>query len=168
MRPQAHHGYSVISLSLEDLTDLTAARRGGGVTDVPQGYPARYERWEAAVAAAHHLLVLREQALPASGERDNACYDAHEQFHAALLSGCSSRRLRATAQMLRAEAELYRHWAAPLGAPVAHDLAGEQRALADPVPIHAAVKGDELLRRHIACTTEILLSGLTTGKAPAA
>lgn len=157
---QAHQGYSVVELSTEELTDLTTARVELESLTFRKSIIEGDDQWESHVVATHHLLALREQAAPSSMERDAAWYEAHEAFHAALLAGCCSRRLREVAQLLRAEAELYRHWAAPLGAPVERDLAAEHRSLADAALARDPDLGASLLRSHISRTTEILLSGV--------
>lgn len=159
VKPQAHQGYTVTELSEEELTDLTAARVELESLTFRKSILEGDGRWESAVVAAHHLLVLREQEVTNDGERNEGWFEAHEEFHGALLAGCSSRRLRETTQALRAEAELYRHWAAPLGARVERDLAGEHKALADAALARDAQRGCDLLREHIAQTTHILLSG---------
>ncbi|RKN04240.1 GntR family transcriptional regulator [Streptomyces radicis] len=159
VRPHAHQGYTVIPLSKEDLVDLTAARVELESITFRKSIAEGDERWETTVVAAHHLLTRRDEAVARTGERDAAWYEAHEEFHAALLSGCGSRRLVETAQALRAEAELYRHWAAPLGSGAPRDLVGEHRALAGAALARDAEGGAELLRDHIARTTEVLLDG---------
>jgi hypothetical protein len=56
---------------------------------------------------------------------------------------------------LRAEAELYRHRAAPLGAGTNRDLAAEHKALADA----ASARDAEQLNKHITCTTASVSTG---------
>jgi DNA-binding GntR family transcriptional regulator len=160
VRLQAHQGYTVVELSIEQLADLTAARVELESLTFGKAILEGDEHWESGVVAAHHLLALREQAAGVSRDRDASWYAAHEEFHAALLAGCSSLRLREVTQMLRAEAELYRHWAAPLGSHEDRDLAGEHRALAEAAVTRDAEQGAELLRQHIAFTTHILASGI--------
>ncbi|MEU6646698.1 FCD domain-containing protein [Saccharomonospora sp. NPDC046836] len=159
VRPHAHQGYTVISLSKEELVDLTAARVELESIAFRLAIRDGDERWETAVVAAHHLLTRRDEAVARTGERDPDWYEAHEEFHAALLSGCGSRRLVEAAQALRAEAELYRHWAAPLGSGAPRDIAGEHKALADAALVRDADRGADLLRAHIARTTTVLLDG---------
>lgn len=160
VRLQAHQGYSVVELSIDQLTDLTAARVELESLTFRKSIREGDEHWESTVVAAHHLLALREQASPPR-DRDAAWYEAHEAFHTALLSGCSSQRLCEVTQMLRAEAELYRHWAAPLGSHAPRDLAGEHQALADAALARDADLGADLLRQHIAYTTHILAAGMS-------
>jgi DNA-binding GntR family transcriptional regulator len=154
---QAHQGYAVASLSVEELTDLTAARVELEALTFRQAMLFGDERWEAEVVAAHHVLAVRERQA-AEGVRDDSWYLAHEAFHASLLAGCGNRRLIHMAQSLRAEAELYRRWAAPFIAENKRNPAAEHQALADAAIKRDVEGGAELLRDHIAFTTQMLLS----------
>jgi len=156
---QAHQGYTVASLSADELTDLTAARVELEALAFRRSILFGDDRWESEVVAAHHLLSVRERQA-AGGPRGDSWYLAHEAFHAALLAGCGNRRLVQMTQGLRAEAELYRRWAAPLIAEHERDPAAEHQALADAAISRDAECGVELLRDHIAFTTQMLLSNL--------
>lgn len=163
--PQPHQGYAVASLSVGELTDLTAARVELEALTFRQSMISGDDRWEADVVAAHHLLCLREREAE-GGLRGDAWYLAHEAFHAALVAGCGNRRLIAIAQGLRAETELYRRWAAPLNAEHDRDPAAEHQALADAALARDVDRGVTLLRDHIAFTTQMLLSRLGAGDEP--
>ena len=154
---QAHQGYAVASLSVDELTDLTAARVELEGLTFRRSMLCGDELWESNVVAAHHLLLLRERQV-AGKARGDAWYLAHEAFHTALLAGCGSRRLMAITQGLRAETELYRRWSAPLLAENERDPAAEHEALADAAVSRDVERGVELLRDHIAYTTQMLLS----------
>jgi DNA-binding GntR family transcriptional regulator len=156
---QAHQGYAVTSLSADDLTDLTTARIELEVLAFRRSILSGDDRWESEVVAAHHLLSVRERQA-AGGPRGDSWYLAHEAFHAALLAGCGNRRLVQMAQGMRAEAELYRRWAAPLIAEHERNPAAEHQALTDAAISRDAERGVELLRDHIAFTTQMLLSNL--------
>ncbi|QJY49933.1 GntR family transcriptional regulator [Pseudonocardia broussonetiae] len=163
---QPHLGYAVTSLSADELTDLTTVR-----VDV-EGLAFRRamlhgdDVWETGVVAAHHLLVLRDREIATVGRAD-AWYLAHEGFHAALLAGCGNRRLIEIATGLRAETELYRRWAAPLLVENDRDPVAEHRALADAAVNRDVDAGVELLREHIAFTTQMLLGRLLPADASA-
>ncbi|MCE0763324.1 FCD domain-containing protein [Pseudonocardia kujensis] len=164
---QPHLGYAVASLSADELTDLTTARVDVEALAFRRAIVFGDERWESQVVAAHHLLVIREREVE-DGVRGDAWYLAHEDFHAALLAGCGNRRLIEISQGLRAEAELYRRWAAPLIAENDRDPAAEHKALADAAVSRDADRGAELLRDHIAFTTQMLLCGFPLGTEPPA
>jgi len=156
---QAHLGYAVAALSSDELTDLTTARVE--LEGLAFGHAIRSgdERWEADVVATHHMLVLRERQAR-GGVRGDDWHLAHEAFHAALLAGCGNRRLVQIAQDLRAETQLYRRWAAPLLGEANRDPAAEHAALADAALSRDVEQGVQLLRDHIAHTTQMLLVGL--------
>jgi DNA-binding GntR family transcriptional regulator len=159
VRPQAHLGFAVTSLSVEELTDLTTARVELEGLTFRQAMQSGDEHWETRVVGAHHLLTLRERQA-AEGTRGDDWYLAHEQFHAVLLAGCGNRRLIKMTQTLRAEAELYRRWAAPLLLENDRNPAAEHQALADAAVNRDIDRGVALLRDHIAFTTQMLLVGL--------
>ena len=56
VQPQAHAGYRVTPLSIEDLTDLTVARVGVESLTFRHAIEEGDLEWEASVVAAHHLL----------------------------------------------------------------------------------------------------------------
>jgi DNA-binding GntR family transcriptional regulator len=156
---QAHQGYAVTSLSAAELTDLTTARVELETLAFRQAMLNGDDRWEAEVVAGHHLLARRDrQAL--EGDRGGSWYLAHEDFHAVLLAGCGNRRIVEMAQGLRAEGELYRRWAAPFIEENDRDPAAEHKALAEAAVERDVERGVELLRDHIAFTSQMLLSRL--------
>ena len=159
---QPHLGYAVASLSADELTDLTTARVDVETLAFRRSILSGDDRWESEVVATHHLLVIREREVAATGTRGDSWYLAHEAFHAALLTGCGNRRLVEISQGLRAEAELYRRWAAPFIEENDRDPAAEHRALADAAVTRDADRGADLLRDHIAFTTQMLLCSLLT------
>ena len=85
---------------------------------------------------------------------------AHAAFHETLFSGCKNARLRAVAQSLRDEAELYRRWSVPLSDSPPRDLAAEHQALADACLARDADLAVAHLTAHINRTTQQLTSGI--------
>jgi DNA-binding GntR family transcriptional regulator len=150
-------GFRVAPLSVDDLTELTDARRQieGSVfrLSVERGSVA----WESAVVGAHHQLG-RTPMYDDAGDPNEQWLEAHETFHTALLSGCGNARLTDVARGLRESAALYRIWSAPLGHDDERDLDAEHRGLLD-----AALERDpdiavERLHSHIQRTTDALLA----------
>jgi DNA-binding GntR family transcriptional regulator len=157
--PIARQGFSVVNLSTDELIDLTVARTQLEGLVLDQAIKHADANWEAQVVAAHHLLS--RTPMPDAHEDPNgvAAWAAiHEAFHAALLSGCPSRRLRETAQGLREEAELYRRWSGAMGrSDMRRDIAAEHRAIAEAAVSREVDLAVALLRDHIVLTTRILL-----------
>lgn len=156
--PIARQGFSVVDLSSDELIDLTVARTQLEGLVLEQAIKHADASWEAQVLAAHH--VLSRTPMPDAHEDPEGLAEwatVHEAFHAALLSGCPSRRLRETAQSLRDEAELYRRWSGALQA-AERDVAAEHQAITDAVMARDSELAVGLLRDHISFTTRILLS----------
>ena len=126
-----HRGYRVARLSLDELRDITAARRlceGEALRlSVLKGDAA----WEGRVLASHHMLARIPQArddLPSVMRED--WEERHADFHAALLSACGSPVLLEICGNLFSRADRYRRLSVSLTG-AARDVAGEHQALAD-------------------------------------
>jgi DNA-binding GntR family transcriptional regulator len=91
---------------------------------------------------------------------DEAWVEAHNAFHAALLSGCRNRRLLAIALAVRDASVLYQRWTRSVGHDRDRDAPGEHRAL-----LHAALDRDadravDVLHAHIDRTAAVLIAAL--------
>ncbi|WP_262699537.1 MULTISPECIES: GntR family transcriptional regulator [Streptomyces] len=154
-----HQGYVVRPLSHEDLADLTQARVEIESMVLRLAVQDGDMQWEAGAVAAHHVLErtsFRKREDPDHPSDEWSA--AHAAFHTALLSGCSNRRLLATARALRHEAELYLQWSVSFGNEPARDLAGEHRAILEAVVERDADRAAELIRDHIVHTAQLLIS----------
>jgi DNA-binding GntR family transcriptional regulator len=169
VQPQAHVGYRVTPLSIDELADLTVARVDIESLTFRHALEEGGLEWESSVVAAHHLLS--RLPVPDAGSTDaehEAWGTAHQAFHSALLSGCATRRLRETAQALRTEAELYRSWTSRLKPGAHRDAAGEHRQLMEAVIARDVERGPQVLRDHIAATTQTLIASATEWERAAA
>lgn len=163
VQAQAHVGYRVTPLSVEELTDLTVTRVDIESLTFRHAFEQGDLQWETSVVAAHHLLS--RLPIPVADSTDAECEAwgaAHQAFHSALLSGCATRRLRETAQALRAEAKLYRSWTVHLKPAPHRDVAAEHRQLMEAVIARDIEQGTQLLRDHIAATTQTLIAASAT------
>jgi len=160
VRLQPRYGYSVAPLTVEDLRDLTEARLVIEGAALRQAVDAGDVDWSADVVAAHHRLTFIPTPPAANDEETERWHLAHEAFHAALLSACPSRRLRESARVLRAEAELYRRWMIPLGLPREGNFSAEHQALVDAALAGAADDAEDLIRVHMQRTADSLINGL--------
>ena len=156
VKTEAHQGYIVTPLSRDDLRELVEARLVVEPTVLQQAIVEGDVEWESQAVAAHHVLA-RTRKEREDGEITDEWAAAHETFHAALLAGCSNKRLLAMASSLGEEAALYRRWCGPLEE--GRDVAGEHQAL-----LEAAIERDselaaERLRAHISLTAHFLLDG---------
>lgn len=158
VRSEAHRGFAVTPLSLDDLAELTDSRLEIEGLVLRRALADGDITWESRVLAAHHVLERTPLALASDPRRlSDAWAAAHAEFHQAMLDGCTSRRLRLIAAGLRDEAELYRRWSLPLGNEPARDLPTEHRLLMQAALARDIQAADSLLRQHIQHTTQILL-----------
>ena len=151
-----HRGYSVASLSLEELRDITAARQlceGEALRlSVARGDAA----WEGRVLAAHHMLALVPEGrddLPSVMRED--WEERHAAFHAALLSACGSPVLLEICEKLFSRADRYRRLSVSLEG-AARDVAGEHRTLMERALARDADGAAEALRQHYGRTAAAL------------
>jgi DNA-binding GntR family transcriptional regulator len=153
----AQRGYTVATLSVSELTDLTNTRiaieqlclrgaiREGGV------------EWEAALLASHHRLQrLSEVELSDRSRISEDWSRAHGDFHLALVSSCRSAWLHKFRASLYLQTERYRQLSIPLRT-IDRNVAGEHQALCDAALARDAAVACELMRTHLLKTTEILL-----------
>lgn len=146
---ESHRGYRVARMSLEDLADITRAREVVETGMLRESMTARSDEWVVRAVGALERLRLAAQR-PAFAVKA-AVDSAHKQFHAALVSGCSSRRLAAAQSLLFDQASRYREI-----------MIGEVRDWTEFVAVHealasVALHGDpdaacEALRAHLNIT----------------
>jgi DNA-binding GntR family transcriptional regulator len=159
-------GFSVVGLSVTDLDDLTNVRTQIESMALRDSIAHGGVAWEAEVVAALHRLERTEiYADPAHVNPE--WLDLHRAYHHSLVAGGASTRLRAIANTLRDNAELYRMWSRMWAHDVDRDLQAEHRAI-----MTAALSGDEeaavaALSQHIARTTAALKALVTSGESDA-
>lgn len=105
----AQRGFSVIALSVADLTDLTQVRVQVDSLALRQSLSLGDVAWETSVVATHHTMERTPITGP-DGRVTERWATAHRAFHEALLAGCGSPRLLAIANSLRDSSALYRRW----------------------------------------------------------
>jgi DNA-binding GntR family transcriptional regulator len=162
VRGQAHQGYVVTPLSVEDLSELTVARVEVECLVLRMAISEGDVRWEADAIAAHHLLERAPYLDPDNAARSTAEWSAaHAAFHEALLAGCGNRRLREVAIGLRDEAELYRQWSITPALAKGRDVNAEHRAILDAAVARDADLAVRLLGEHISLTSRLLIDSTT-------
>ncbi|HEX3930846.1 MAG TPA: GntR family transcriptional regulator [Nocardioides sp.] len=151
-------GFSVVTLDLEGAQDLNRVRvliEGAAVKDAIDHADVEYET---RVIASHHRLSRTPQWADEQSQTVTEDWArAHAQFHAALLSACTSPRLVEMAASLRETAELYRRWSSTFNASrLRRDVAGEHQALMQAALDRDADLCSRLAGEHINKTTELL------------
>lgn len=150
-------GFRVISVSAENLRNLTEARCAIEILVLRSSIDHGDLAWESQILAAHHRLDRTPQmAADDPGRLSDDWAAAHVAFHLAVLAGCPNPILLGTAVALRDSAELYQRWSAPQSANK-RDIPAEHRAILDAVLAHDQDRAAELLITHIQRTTDILL-----------
>ena len=151
-----HRGYSVASLSLEELRDITAARQLCEGEALRLSVTKGDADWEARVVAAHHLMTRIPQAredIPSVMRED---WEArHAAFHAALVSACGSPILLDICERLFSRADRYRRLSVSLSGG-ARDVEGEHRQIMEHALARDAEGAAALLRAHYGRTAAAL------------
>ena len=154
---QPQLGFKVVSLSLDDLKDLTETRCQIESLVLRDAVKQGDLEWETRVVSAHHRM---ERTPKFDGQTVAPAWaQAHQAFHEALLSGAQSLRMRAIAANLRAAAEVYRQWSIPFEV-VKRDVSAEHRAILDLALNRQADAAAEALVRHLSATRDLILQGI--------
>ena len=98
-------GFAAIALDLDDLMDLTLARRATNAAALRDAIDHGDEAWEEAVVTAHHRLRRGRRV---NNFSDPGVEALHRAFHAVLLAPCRSGRLKRHAEQLFDSADRYR------------------------------------------------------------
>lgn len=156
-----HRGYSVASLSLEELRDLTAARQLCESEALRLSVLKGDADWEGRVIAAHHLMARIPQArddIPSVMREDWEM--RHATFHAALISACGSPILLEICEKLFSRADRYRRMSVTLSGG-ARDATGEHRRLMELALARDAEGASKELREHYGLTAAALAGFFT-------
>lgn len=160
-----HQGFKVVSISREDLIDLTEVRILVETQVLSRSIALADVTWEAQVLSAHHVL----ESIPvggvdvATGAEEWAL--AHEAFHDALGLGSGSPRLIALARSLRDSSEIYRQLSGPRGAETGRDIRAEHRRIMELATARDVAGATAALSDHLNCTTSLLLEHVIPDKA---
>ena len=153
-------GFRVRDLSIDDIAELTETRIQIESL-APLDGQAQGERgdlqWETGILAAHHRLE-RTPVTRDDGTVSEDWSGHHRDFHQALLTGCSNRRLESVANALRDSAELYRRWYWVLTDDHQRDLAREHRQLRELALSRDADRAIEVLTEHIDRAPSLLIA----------
>lgn len=155
VRAAPQQGFSVVTVSLADLDELTEARIEIESLVLRRSVERGDITWESSVVAAHHHLAGTE-VIRADGTLSSDWLVVHERFHQSLLEACGNARLLAAALSLRDAATLYRRWSLPVGHDSDRDVAAEHQAIVAAVLDRDADAAAALLARHIDRTSEAL------------
>jgi DNA-binding GntR family transcriptional regulator len=159
VKGEAQQGFQVVSLSADDLLELTEARRELETLTLRHAIADGDLEWESRLIAAHHRLSRSDQLDPDDPQRlSDTWVAAHAEFHKVLLEGCANQRLKNLSASLRDSAELYRRWSVPLGHESDRDIAAEHASILEAALARDADQAVRRLSDHVERTTDILLA----------
>lgn len=157
VRIDRSRGCPVMSLSLEALTDLTAARKINEGAAIRQSVQQGDISWESGVVAPRHRMANLPIALPGDPAlRNEEWATAHMDFHYKLIEACGNRLLLDICARLSDAADVYRAWSGSGTREIDRDIAGEHEALLDAALAHDADRAGMLFEEDIDRTREIL------------
>lgn len=166
VRIERNRGFHVVTLSVEALTDLTAARKINEGAALRLSVERGGVTWESEALAAHHRLRSQPMYLQEDPQsRNNEWAAAHIAFHHKLIDACGNAVLLDICDRLSDAAELYRAWSGG-GGEVQRDVASEHRSLLEAALAHDADLVVELFEAHVDRTAAILLDPAVVGTPP--
>ncbi len=148
---EAHRGYTVTPLSIEDLLDLTRVRTEVEVLCLTWSMELGQLEWESDVIAATHRLTKTFRAVDRAAVSP-AWIAAHDTYHTALASACGSPRLLEIRKHLYEMSERYRKMESALARE--RDPDDEHKRIAAAVLDRNIAVATQLLSSHIERTTE--------------
>ena len=156
-----NQGFRVISLSLDDMAQLTEARLLVECAAFRDSIENGNLEWETRVIAANHRMERTFKAPErAPQEITDAWMEAHHAFHAALLLAARNQRLVEIADGLRYNAEVYRRWSIPFEDPP-RDVPAEHALLVETALARDVERGVEALANHLSLTRQLVEFGCT-------
>jgi len=156
-RTEAHRGYTVSPISIEDLTDLTRVRIGIETLCLTWAIELGNLEWESHILAASHRLANTARMVDRSSHSAQWA-EAHGAYHAALVSTCGSSRLLQIRQQLYEQSERYRRFEITL--PRSRDADDEHRRIADATIARNIALATRLMREHINGTTDNIIKSM--------
>ncbi|PTM92845.1 GntR family transcriptional regulator [Mycoplana dimorpha] len=157
-----HRGYSVASLSLSELRDITANRKRCEGEALRLSIARGDAEWEARIVASHHLLSRLPQGREDMPSVISAGWDArHAAYHQALISACGSPILLDICARLFAHADRYRRISVSL-AGAQRDAAAEHRLILERALARDADAAVEALQAHYQNTADAIEAFLET------
>ncbi|HEY5757343.1 MAG TPA: FCD domain-containing protein [Steroidobacter sp.] len=154
---EAHRGFTVAPISIEDLKDLTRVRTEIEVMCLTWSMQAGGLEWESEVIAASHRLS-KTHRLDEQSAASPQFMTAHDAYHSALVSACGSPRLLQIRKQLYDQSERYRKMESAL--PRDRNPDEEHKKLADAVIARNIPLATKLLKAHIALTTDNIIKAM--------
>jgi GntR family transcriptional regulator, carbon starvation induced regulator len=148
-------GFRVPPLSYDDLLDLSVTRGIIESEAVRNAMQNRSEEWEIGLMSAMERLRRRARADLEELSARQAFFDAHHDFHAALLAGCRLKRLLVMQSWLEQQQSRY-YRRLPFSNPWSKSFVAEHELLMTSALSGNAEKVAGMLRNHTMKTIETL------------
>jgi DNA-binding GntR family transcriptional regulator len=156
---EGRRGFSVADMSIEDAKDVGRVRLHLELECLRDSLVHGGEDWEGAVVAAYHKLS-RAEALPKTNQhRGMKIEQRNGEFHASLVSACSSPLLLALREQVFAFHERYRNLSRNLSSN-ARNTAAEHKAIFAAAIDHDTKELIALSQAHISRTTDCVTTYL--------
>jgi DNA-binding GntR family transcriptional regulator len=159
---EAHRGYVVTPISVEDVVDLARVRTVVETQCLIWAIENGTLEWESNIVAATHRLVNSVRELDQEA-RPSTWIDVHAAYHAALVGSCGSLRLLQIRNNLYEQSERYRRL--ELSIPHDRNADSEHRLLAEAAIARDTPVATRLMHSHINRTTEFIVRALTERQA---
>ena len=156
-RTEAHRGYTVSPISIEDLTDLTRVRIGIETLCLTWAIELGNLEWESHILAASHRIANTARMVDRASHSAQWA-EAHSAYHGALVSTCGSPRLLQIRQQLYEQSERYRRFEITL--PRNRDADDEHRRIAEATIARDIPLATRLMREHISGTTDNIIKSM--------
>jgi DNA-binding GntR family transcriptional regulator len=162
-------GFRVSDVSAQELTDITETRVHVECEALRQSLLNGGLDWEEKLIGAHYRLSRLPMVASGVAGLDPEWERAHVAFHAALLSGCTSKWLKSLSDLLRDQTARYRNLSVVAQPKVskgskarrpasARDVAAEHQQMVEAALSRDAERACALLAEHFRATTHLVLS----------
>ncbi len=149
-------GFRVAPVSLEDLADLTRARKFVELEALRESILLGDDAWEGRLVAAFHRLSKVEAKLASGPEQQQDEFEIrNNEFHAALISACPSRWLHHLHGILYQQSERYRRISL-VNRLVPRDVHAEHKAVFDAALARDVELACRLVGEHIDGTLAVM------------
>ena len=162
-------GFRVSEVSAQELTDITETRVHVECEALRQSVLNGGLDWEEKLIGAHYRLSRLPMLARGTPGLDPDWESAHVAFHAALLSGCTSKWLKSLSDLLRDQTARYRNLSVMAQPKVSkgskarrqapsRDVAAEHQQMVEAALSRDAERACALLAEHFRATTRLVLS----------
>jgi len=165
-------GFRVSEVSAQELTDITETRVHVECEALRQSVNSGGLDWEEKLIGAHYRMSRLPMLASGAPGLDPEWECAHVAFHAALLSGCTSKWLKSLSDLLRDQTARYRNLSVAAQPKIvkgpkarrqaaSRDVAAEHQQMVEAALSRDADHACVLLAEHFRTTTQLVLARTT-------